>query len=289
MDAVEQPRRVLRLVGLQLSDEMQFRIGMAFTERGPFGGGFLHAVFAEHPVTGGKQWLDRLGRVRLTDSHQRHLPGFAARNGAGAGNAVVDFGEAQRCIHAGMRYNGGMSLRQSLPNLWLLSDARNDELLPRALRSLPRGSAFVYRHYHLDPKARRARFDELMPLVAEGGLLAILSGSDDEARRWGAVGSYGPPEAIGEAPELLRIAAVHDAHEIAYANAACADAAMLSPVYATRTHPGAVPLGPERFHALAALAEMPVIALGGMTFERAKELGWSRWAAIDGLALKQPS
>ena len=30
-----------------------------------------------------------------------------------------------------------------------------------------------------------------------------------------------------------------------------------------------------------------VIALGGMTFERAKELGWGRWAAIDGLALKQ--
>ena len=41
--------------------------------------------------------------------------------------------------------------------------------------------------------------------------------------------------------------------------------AMLSPVFETRTHPGAVPLGPEKFHALAALAEMPVIALGGMT------------------------
>jgi thiamine-phosphate pyrophosphorylase len=182
-----------------------------------------------------------------------------------------------------------MSPRQSLPDLWLLSDARNDELLPRAIRALPPRSAFVYRHYHLDPRARRARFDELAALVVAGGHLLILSGSDDEARDWGAAGSYGPPEAIGEAPELLRIAAVHDGHEIAHANAAGADAAMLSPVYATRTHPNTAPLGPEKFHALAALAEMPVIALGGMTFERARELGWGRWAAIDGLALKQDS
>lgn len=188
-----------------------------------------------------------------------------------------------------MRYSVVMGQRQPLPDLWLLSDARNDELLPRALRALPRGSAFVFRHYHLDPRARRARWDELLPLVREGGHLAVLSGSDDEALRWGAAGSYGPPEAVGEAPELLRIAAVHDGHEIAHANASGADAAMLSPVFETRTHPGAVPLGPEKFHALAALAEMPVIALGGMTFERAKQLGWMRWAAIDGLALKQDS
>lgn len=182
-----------------------------------------------------------------------------------------------------------MGLRQSLPDLWLLSDARNDELLPRALRGLPSGSAFVFRHYHLDPRSRRARFDELMPLARAGGHLVILSGSDDEARAWGAAGSYGPPEAVGEAPGLLRVVTVHDADEVAHANAAGADAAMISPVFATRTHPDVPPLGAEKFHALAALAEMPVIALGGMTFDRAQELGWSRWAAIDGLALKQDS
>lgn len=182
-----------------------------------------------------------------------------------------------------------MSLRHTLPDLWLLSDARNDELLARALRALPRGSAFVFRHYHLDPKSRRARFEELMSLVAQGGHLLILSGSDDQAKAWGAAGSYGPPEAVGEAPELLRVATVHDAEEMAHANAAGADAVMISPVFATRTHPGIAPLGAEKFHALAAFAEMPVIALGGMNPERARELGWQRWAAIDGLALKQDS
>ncbi|MEL7317386.1 MAG: thiamine phosphate synthase, partial [Pseudomonadota bacterium] len=28
----------------------------------------------------------------------------------------------------------------------------------------------------------------------------------------------------------------------------------------------------------------PVIALGGMTAERAREIQWPRWAAIDGLS-----
>ena len=46
-----------------------------------------------------------------------------------------------------MRYNEVMGPRQSLPDLWLLSDARNDELLPRAIRALPpkaRGSTELH-------------------------------------------------------------------------------------------------------------------------------------------------
>ena len=91
-------------------------------------------------------------------------------------------------------------------------------------------------------------------------------------------------EAIGPGNERLRIATAHDAREIEAANAIRADAVALSPVFATRTHPDAATLGPLRFRALAALARMPVIALGGMTTERAAELDWPRWAAIDGLA-----
>ena len=52
-------------------------------------------------------------------------------------------------------YSGAMQNRQSLPQLWLLSDARNDAGLEQALRRLPRGSGFVLRHYHLPPAERR--------------------------------------------------------------------------------------------------------------------------------------
>ena len=42
--------------------------------------------------------------------------------------------------------------------------------------------------------------------------------------------------------------------------------------------------GTDGRRSLAARAKAPVIALGGMTAERAAELGWPRWGAIDGLS-----
>jgi thiamine-phosphate pyrophosphorylase len=177
-----------------------------------------------------------------------------------------------------------MSRRQSLPDLWLLSDARNDPALEAALRALPRGSGFVFRHYHLDPKGRRTRFETLAGAARECGHRVVLSGSAGEARVWGADGLYGPARRIGPGNGRLRIATAHDARGIDAANAIGADAVTLSPVFPTRSHPDAATLGPLRFRALAARARMPVIALGGMTRERAEELDWPRWAAIDGLS-----
>lgn len=174
--------------------------------------------------------------------------------------------------------------REPLPNLWLLSDARNDARLEQTLRALPQGSGFVFRHYHLAPDARRRRFDELAQVARTCGHAAILSGSAGDAKRWGADGLYGPPGRIGTGGPKLRIATAHDRAEIEAANAIGADAAMLSPVFATRSHPDTPALGPKRFRALAVLARMPVIALGGMTAARAQELDWPRWAAIDGLS-----
>jgi thiamine-phosphate pyrophosphorylase len=63
-----------------------------------------------------------------------------------------------------------------------------------------------------------------------------------------------------------------------------ADAVLLSPVFPTRSHPGAAALGPARFRLMARHAQMPVVALGGMTVRTARRLDWPRWAAIDGLS-----
>ena len=177
-----------------------------------------------------------------------------------------------------------MTRANPLPNLWLISDARNDAALEAALARLPHGSALVFRHYHLDHAARRTRFDELAAAARAEGHLVILSGSVELAQAWGADGIYGSPESLGAPSPFLRFATAHDAREIALANAAKADGVFLSPVFPTRSHPGGQCLGAATFHDLAAQAEMPVIALGGMTAERAKMLDWPRWAAIDGLS-----
>ena len=169
-----------------------------------------------------------------------------------------------------------MISRQTLPLLWLLSDVRNDMRLEAALRSLPRGSGFVFRHYHLDATARRERFEALARLARELGHLVILAGD----QKWGADGTYGKTSPVGPG---LQLATAHDEAQIRAAAESGANAIFLSPVFPTYSHAGAHSLGIERFHVLAQRSSVPVIALGGMTHERARELDWPRWGAIDGL------
>jgi thiamine-phosphate pyrophosphorylase len=174
-----------------------------------------------------------------------------------------------------------MTRLKPLPAIWLISDARNDAVLEAALASLPDHSGFVFRHYHLKEPARRERYDGLLALCRDFGHLMVLSGDADTALAWGADGVYGPAEELDKRPGLLSLATVHDAREVAIANRAKVDGMFLSPVLPTRSHPGGVSLGIDEFHAIAAQAESPVIALGGMNAERAADLGWPRWAGID--------
>jgi thiamine-phosphate pyrophosphorylase len=182
-------------------------------------------------------------------------------------------------------YSAAMPSRQPFPDLWLLSDERNDAALEQALRRLPRGSGFIYRHYHLPGAERVARWFDLLRIARACGHLAILADSSLTAREWGADGVYGAPRALyPTGSDLLTLATAHDLTEIGLANRLRADAVLLSPAFPSRSHPGAPALGPLRFRLLAAHAKMPVIALGGMTGTTARRLNWPRWAAIDGLS-----
>jgi len=75
----------------------------------------------------------------------------------------------------------------------------------------------------------------------------------------------------------------HSLRELGMAQRMHAEAIVLSPVFPTRSHPGAGTLGPVRFRLLARHAQAPVIALGGMNRHRASSLRWKNWAAIDGI------
>ena len=138
------------------------------------------------------------------------------------------------------RYSVLVAKIQTLPHLWLLSDERNDDAMEDALARLPRGSGFVYRHYHLSDPARWARFRALRHMAKSRGHLVILADSALTAREWGADGIYGAPRALyPQRPDLVQIATAHDMGEIGEANRFGADAVMLSPAFPTRSHPGA--------------------------------------------------
>jgi len=175
----------------------------------------------------------------------------------------------------------------ALPKLWLISDARNDAALEQAIKQLPRGSGFIYRHYHLPDPDRYNRFQTLRRIAKTKGHLVILADSALTATEWGADGIYGAPLSLWpRRTRLLQLATVHNPREIAQAQRKGADAVLLSPVFATRSHPGAPILGAVRFGLMARLCSMPLIALGGMSHAGARRLRWNNWAAIDGLSLK---
>lgn len=184
------------------------------------------------------------------------------------------------------RQPGNTTSGKALPTLWLISDARNDAMLERAIRRLPCGSGLVFRHYHLEPQARRARFERLSKLIRARGGVIVLASDVRTARRWRADGSYSAPGDKADA-RLIRLLTVHDMRELARANRQAGPAqALISPVFATRTHPGGASLGVPRFAELARLSRLPAIALGGMTRARAGQIGAiiTGWAAIDGLS-----
>lgn len=170
-----------------------------------------------------------------------------------------------------------MPPRYPLSKIWLISDARNDAALDRALKRLPRGSGLIFRHYHLPEAARRARFEHLRRLARQHGHCLVLSGTAAEARRWGADGAYGAD--LSRGPALLRLVTVHSLRELRRARRA--NAVLLSPVFPTRSHPGGKVLGPLRWQAIAARSPVPVIALGGMNPRRAQQLKAGHWAGID--------
>ena len=125
----------------------------------------------------------------------------------------------------------------------------------------------IFRHYHLVPKQRAIRLAQVRRLCRRFGHRLEIGGD-----------GYGPP-----APHR-RLATAHDLREIGQANRYRAQAVLISPVFPTRSHPGAATLGRVRLLLLARRARMPTIALGGMTARRFGGLGVYGWAAIDGLA-----
>lgn len=172
--------------------------------------------------------------------------------------------------------------RKPVPRIWLMTDPRLGDGLLAAIRRLPAGSGVIFRHYALPDGERRRLFAEVRHVCRLRGHRLLLAGDPSVARRWGADGFHGRSQ---NGRHGLHSAPVHNVREIAVARRNGAILLFLSPLHATRSHPGQRPLGPSRFARLARLCGPAlVIALGGMT--RAQAAKWPRklvhgWAAID--------
>ncbi len=118
--------------------------------------------------------------------------------------------------------------------------------------------------------AERARFARRATELAHRYGAKLLVNSDPElARTIGADGVHYAAHDLMSLAERpgggLAGASCHDARELAQAIELKLDFAVLGPVKATASHPGAKPLGWQRFAALARGTSIPVYAIGGLT------------------------
>lgn len=168
-----------------------------------------------------------------------------------------------------------MRRRHPLPHRWLMTDERlGDALLP-IVAALPRGSGLVFRHYATPPAERRALFVAVRRIARARRLVLLVAGPPVGR----GDGVHGRDARRGRG---LATRPVHHLHDRIAAERAGVDAVFVSPVFATRSHPGARVLGRIGLARLVRGSRVPAIALGGMTAARARGLpGIAGWAAID--------
>jgi thiamine-phosphate pyrophosphorylase len=158
-------------------------------------------------------------------------------------------------------------------NAGLLALVTDDDRLPdplRAARALPKGSLVIVRSRDT---ARRHALGEALREETQG---LILLAADDPVLADRLHGLHLPEIRAGQAahwrarrPHWLITVAAHAPRGL---HAPYADAVLLSPVFATGSHPGAASLTAPRARLMARNALLPVLALGGVTAQNAARL-----------------
>jgi thiamine-phosphate pyrophosphorylase len=181
--------------------------------------------------------------------------------------------------------------RRPWPSLWFLTDPRRTPDPLAVVERLPRGSGVIFRGFGAADASEVAR--ALRRATRRRGLVLLIAQDWRLAAATGADGVHLPQRWMGLAPRLRRArrgwlitGAAHNASAVVAGGRLKLDALLVSPVFASRSPSAGAPLGPVRFAALARLAKVPVIALGGInsiTAPRLAASGAAGLAAIDGL------
>ena len=183
-----------------------------------------------------------------------------------------------------------------LPPLVLMTDEKRLPEPVLAIKNLPSGSAVIYRHYGLADREGFGR--HLRQAAFEADVLFLVAGDHALAQSLEADGTHmpenlafrlegSPPFERADGKKSFNTIAVHSHQALERAAASGVNAALLSPVFATKSHPGSEPLGATKANIWGAQSALPVYALGGISPSNAlalKEGAFAGLAAIDALS-----
>lgn len=166
--------------------------------------------------------------------------------------------------------------RDALPALWLMTDENRLPDPTPVLAALGRvGGGLILRYR--DPTAHRRDIARIRRLSRIVSVPVLLAGPVALARRFGLAGAHYAEARARATPgrprrRLWLTCAAHDRRALARAARIGADAAIVAPVFATKSHPDARTLGPLRLARLIRGSAVPVIALGGIDATTARRL-----------------
>jgi len=173
-----------------------------------------------------------------------------------------------------------------------MSDSQRLPDPKRLLSSLPKDSAIIFRHYDAPNREQLAR--ELVMLAHQRNIRVLIAGDWKLAHRCRADGIHYPEFALkrlcGKPRKLkkgwLTSAAVHNPRAAAKSKKLSIDISIISPVFATASHPNEKPLGIRKFSNLVQRRSGPeTIALGGITEVNALQLKASGLWGLAGIGI----
>ncbi len=186
-------------------------------------------------------------------------------------------------------YKGGGGAR-ALPGVLVMTD---EERLPDPAYIIPDlGSNCAIIIRHRDPGERRKLAEAARPMCHHRGVSLIVSEDARLAHRVGAAGVHLSDSKLATARRELYFArklglfvtcAVHGFAALQMAGRSAVDAAIVSPVFKTDSHPNARCLGVLGLARYARAAPVPVFALGGVspkTWPRLNSCNVHGWAGI---------
>jgi thiamine-phosphate pyrophosphorylase len=182
------------------------------------------------------------------------------------------------------------------PLLYMTDETRVPNPLPEIMK-LKAGSGVIVRHYLFGNKIALAKAIQLV--CRERRLLFLVGGDFELARKLDADGIHLPDHSLKtptlairawqQRPNKLVTAAVHSARSLLKCDALGVDAALISPVFTTKSHTetenNKKTLGILGLIKMSRLCRVPVYALGGITNKNAIQLLKSRVIGIAGIGI----
>ncbi|HIJ37950.1 MAG TPA: thiamine phosphate synthase [Rhodospirillaceae bacterium] len=180
--------------------------------------------------------------------------------------------------------------------LAMVTDQHRQIDLFASVGRLPAASMVIVRHR--DEAQRRSLALALRPLCRSQRLFLLVAGDIKLAIELGA-GLHLPEHMLKQPLARIRLwhrqgrhimtAAAHNRSALVKAHRGGVDAAFLSPVFPTKSHPQTKALGGLSFRRMLRYSKIPIFALGGINGRSVlalRQSGAAGIAAIDGLSVK---